>query len=69
VPYRGFTWNLTYSDARQIAELLERYVMSESQPFRAKIDRKIASDLIVKAYIFMELSPDGATPTHGPADC
>jgi len=72
VTYKGFTWNLTYGEAQTIAMLLERHVLYDeyraTPAFRGKIDRKLATALIVKAHIFMELNPDGATTTHGTAD-
>jgi len=70
VSYKGFTWNLTYGEAQTLAMLLERHVLYDEYrtPFRGKIDRRLATALIVKAHIFMELNPDGATTTHGTAD-
>jgi len=65
VSYRGFTWNLTESDARQIQDQLERYLAGK--PIH-KIDEKIISDIVSKCKIFRELSPDGATPSHASAD-
>lgn len=67
--YRGFTWNLTYPEARVLKELLERYVMDYEQPkFHYKIDRHMAGVLLDTIDMFMEVSPDGATFTSGPAD-
>ena len=67
MPYKGFTWNMTYAEARRIKYLLEHYVLAEDRP-GYRVDRFLAGDLIAKATIFMELSPDGDTPTHGTAD-
>ena len=65
--YRGFTWNMTYADANRIAFLLEKYVLDE-RVTAYKVDQFLAQDLRDKAIIFMELSPDGTSPTHPTAD-
>jgi len=67
MPYRGFTWNMTWADANRISFLLERYVLSD-QSKAYKVDQFLAQDLVAKAHIFMELSPDGTSPTHPTAD-
>jgi len=67
MPYRGFTWNMTFGDAQTLKHLLEYYVMDEKRP-GYKVDRFLAERLIAQCTIFMELSPDGTSPTHATAD-
>jgi len=66
MPYKGFTWNMTWADANRIMFLLQKYVVDNDHSY--KVDKFLAADLIAKAHIFMELSPDGTSPTHPTAD-
>jgi len=65
--YSGFTWNLTAGEAAQIRELLSRYCV-ERPAYMYRIDAQTAERYIRRLDFFLEVSPDGATTTHGSAD-
>jgi len=65
--YSGFTWNLTAGEARQVRDLLDYYCL-ERPAFMYRVDAQTAERYIRRLDFFLEVSPDGATPTHGTAD-
>jgi len=65
MPYRGFTWNLTAGEAETIQDLMWRIV--NDRPM-LKVDHFLADKIYQKATLFLEVSPDGSTPSHAPAD-
>jgi len=65
--YKGFTWNCGYGRAAQLARLLETYILVDAQ-FYYESDRRLAQAILAELLTFMEVSPDGCSPTHGTAD-
>jgi len=63
--YRGFTWNCTAGEAAQIGMLLQRIV--DEKPMM-KVDRRLAQSYVLSIDHFLEVSPDGTSPTHARAD-
>jgi len=63
--YKGFTLSLTAGEVQQLSDLLAR-IVAEKQMF--KVDRHIASFHVERFERWLEVTPDGATPTHGTAD-
>jgi hypothetical protein len=65
--YRGFTWNLTYTEYANIARLMlciEQCDCASTHTW----DRQIARGLRHKLVVVMEVTPDGPNASHGPAD-
>ena len=65
MPYKGFTCNLLAGDAELIMLLLIRY--RTGRPVTG-IDDRLAERYIHMLMEFLEVSPDGSTPTHATAD-
>jgi len=65
MPYKGFTWNVTAGDAELIMLLLVRY---RSGKKICGIDDRLSERYIHVIMEFLEVSPDGSTPTHATAD-
>jgi len=63
--YKGFTYALSAGDAEQIIMLLDLIV--DEVP-RYKVDRHLAAYHAARLKLFLEVTPDGATATHGYAD-
>jgi len=63
--YRGFTWNLTYSEAANVRRILAAHLHCDDP---RRWDVEVATHLIAKINWYLEVTPDGATPAHGPAD-
>jgi len=63
--YRGFTWNMTASEAANLSRILSEFLRREDVH---KWDRIIAEHLRAKATIFLELTPDGTSPAHARSD-
>jgi len=63
--YRGFTWNLTFTEFANLARILAAHQRCEEC---RRWDAVISDHLLQKIEMIMEVSPDGTSPTHGPAD-
>jgi len=63
--YKGFTWNTTAGGAEMLLHQLKRY--RDGKPLY-KIDTHIVGLYIESLERFLEVSPDGSSPTHGTAD-
>jgi len=65
VSYRGFTWNMTAGDAEMLRILLCRY-RAGHRPLA--VDESLIEMFLIRIELFLEVSPDGSTPTHATAD-
>jgi len=65
VSYRGFTWNMTAGEADLLRMLLLRYRQGLAP---LAVDASMIEMFLIKIELFMEVSPDGPTPTHACAD-
>ena len=65
MPYKGFTWNMTAGDAEMLRILLCRY-RSGLRPLA--VDESLIEMFLIRIELFLEVSPDGSTPTHATAD-
>jgi len=63
--YKGFTWNCAAGDCEALLALMIR-IRDDKTMF--KVDRHLASYYISSLERFLEVTPDGSTPTHGTAD-
>jgi len=63
--YRGFTWNLTYTEYANIARILGHHMRCQECH---RWDAVIADHLLQKIEMITEVTPDGTSFTHGPAD-
>jgi len=63
--FRGFTWNLTASEAANVARILALHQRCEECH---RWDAEVSDALLKRIEMFMEVSPDGSSPTHAHAD-
>jgi hypothetical protein len=63
--YRGLTMGLTYTEYANLHRILLGVVSCETHP---RWDRKISESIVSKISFVMEVTPDGTSSTHGPAD-
>jgi len=62
--YKGFVLSLTAGDCDMLLLLLDELERNG----RYRVDRHMAGVYRLKIERFLEVTPDGSTSTHGPAD-
>jgi len=62
--YKGFVLGFTAGDCDMLLLLLDELERNG----RYKVDRHMAARYRAKIEQFLEVTPDGSTATHGPAD-
>jgi len=63
--FRGFTWNMTATEAANLCRILS--IVRNGGELRTW-DLVIMEGLLTKAQIFLELTPDGTSKDHAHAD-
>jgi len=63
--YKGFMYDIPAGDASQICMLLNRII--DEKPMM-KVDRHLAAYHAARLELFLEVSPDVPTSSHGSAD-